>query len=249
MAVLDQVHTVASILGLIAIPVVLLIISTQVTKRQKESEVSAQYVKLAIDILRQPPWAKLQVNDRIESLLNEWAEAVVNKLSPVPFSEELSQSLRAGESKFPDSEDFFDQNLDAGKVILRRNQQKPPVLRRESNKFGGDDRKLQDLRNKYLNTVAHIIADITPTPNWAHVVAIWLAGIELHNHSLGHKNWISENLQDHISEMEKIHRELVERVLGIDDIDSKMQAQLLTYLDIHRDNYEKRRKNEVSLRN
>ena len=190
---LQEAQTVAGILALIAVPIAVVIISTQVNKRLKVSEISAQYVSLAIEILRQPALGSPDGKNENTFPLRDWAIQVLVEYSPVPVSAEHFDNLGEGESTLPRSADFFEENLNAAKVILKLQAGRPKPLQVTTDEFECDDLELQNERNEYLNLAANAIAS-AKKPTWAHAVAVWLAGIDLHNNSLSYKNWSSDNL-------------------------------------------------------
>ena len=241
---LQEFYTVAKILALIAVPIAVAIISTQVSKRLKVSEISAQYVSLAIEILRQPSLGRTESDDDNTSSLRDWAIQVLAEYSPVSVPDKLLQSLGKGESTLPRSDDFFDENLNAAKVILKLQKGKPRLFQITKYEFEGDDLLLQNERNEYLNLAANVI-DSAEKPTWGHAVAVWLAGIDLHNNSLRYKNWSSDNLDKHVEEMETVHAHLIDRVLQFDSDSVDIQGQMISYLDIHLHNFVSGKHNEL----
>ena len=243
---LNRVLTVAQILALIGIPIILLIISSHVTSKIKNAELSLEYVKLAIQILKNPSRPEYHANGNHDTL-RIWAEEIFQRHSPIPIKQELRDKLRSGETSLPSADVVFEQNIGKAKVILRRAASKPLEAGVKQYDLEGDDLFLQKERVKYLSSVTHILNDESVLTH-AHAVALWLAGIDLHNKSLEHDEWNSDNLDEHLKEFDLVYSTLVDIVAKLDNIDSDLQAQMLSYLDIHSHNYNSHLRHIVSFR-
>jgi WD domain, G-beta repeat/WD40-like Beta Propeller Repeat len=90
----DQFEKAARILSLIAIPVVLAIVGWFVQNSLSGRSVGQEYVKLALDILKEP-------KDKIEPSLRDWAVDLLNENSPTKFSAQVVQALKEGQATFP----------------------------------------------------------------------------------------------------------------------------------------------------
>jgi WD40 repeat protein len=90
----DQVEKVARVLSLIAIPVVLAIVGWIVQNSLSDRSVGQEYVKLSLDILKEP-------KDKIDPSLRDWAVDLLNENSPTKFSTEVVQALKKGQATLP----------------------------------------------------------------------------------------------------------------------------------------------------
>ena len=242
--ILNKTLQIAQIIALVGIPIVLLIISSNVTSKLKRSELSLQYVRMAVEILRQQPPITHSTESNegdIESnegdILRGWATKILAEHSPVPISDQLLRRLASGKSVLPRDDSAFEENLGAANIILKEASIKPQTLNSVKHDFDNhDDLGLQNKRQVYLNVVTQILHQ--PVLTYAHAVALWLAGIELHNSSLKYKNWDSDNLDRHLDEFSMIHEALVKILLEeASTTDSKLKSQILSYLEIHLHNY------------
>jgi hypothetical protein len=91
---LDQLEKIAKILSSIAIPLVLVIFGWLVQNSLSERNVSQEYVKLSISILRES-------KDMIEPSLRNWAVDLLNQNSPTKFSAAAIQALKTGQATLP----------------------------------------------------------------------------------------------------------------------------------------------------
>lgn len=98
---LENVKTGITLFSAVIIPVALAYLGNSYTQAQKERDIQAQFVKMAVDILQSRPDGS-NANER------EWAKQIINKYSGVPLSgdvrreltEDLSRSAAALGMKF-----------------------------------------------------------------------------------------------------------------------------------------------------
>jgi WD40 repeat protein len=90
----DQIEKTARILSLIAIPVVLAIVGWFVQSSLSDRNVSQEYVKLSVSILKEP-------KDKVEPSLRSWAADLLNENSPTKFSPQVLQALKEGQATLP----------------------------------------------------------------------------------------------------------------------------------------------------
>jgi len=247
---LDNVLKIAQIVSLIGIPIVLLFISSHVTSKLKNSELSLQYVRLAIEVLRNSLSTTNTQSESKSDPLRDWASEILAVHSPIPLGNQLLLSLKSGNSVLPRDDSIFDENLEAAKVILKEAGLKQEILNRTKYNFekSNDDLGLQRERGVYLNLVVHILHYSNLTK--AHAVAIWLAGVNLHNNSLIYKNWLSVNLDDHLEEIQIVHDTLVKSLLERANVsDASVVPKVLSYLEIHLRNYRSHLIHTVNFRN
>jgi WD40 repeat protein len=89
-----QLERLARLLSLIAIPIVLAIVGWFVQNSLSSRNVSQEYVKLALSILKEP-------KDKIEPSLRDWAVDLLNQNSPTRFSAQVVQALKEGQATLP----------------------------------------------------------------------------------------------------------------------------------------------------
>jgi hypothetical protein len=92
--VLDQLEKIAKILSLIAIPVVVAFFGWLVQNSLSQRNVSQEYVKLSISILKEP-------KDKIEPSLRDWAVDLLNQNSPTKFGAKAIEALKTGQATLP----------------------------------------------------------------------------------------------------------------------------------------------------
>jgi len=85
---------IAKLLSLIAIPVVLAMGGWLIQNSLADRNVSQEYVKLAVTILKEP-------KDKTDNLLRPWAADLLNQNSPTKFSPEVLQALKEGQATLP----------------------------------------------------------------------------------------------------------------------------------------------------
>ena len=90
----DQVERIAKLLSLIAIPLVLALGGWLIQNWLAERNVSQEYVKLAVTILKEP-------KDKTDDLLRAWAADLLNQNSPTKFSPAVLQALKEGQATLP----------------------------------------------------------------------------------------------------------------------------------------------------
>ncbi len=90
----DQLEKLARILSVAAIPVVLAIVGWFVQNSLSERNVSQEYVKLALSILKEP-------KDKVEPSIRAWAADLLDQNSPTKFSPEVLQALKEGQATLP----------------------------------------------------------------------------------------------------------------------------------------------------
>jgi len=90
----ERMERIAKLLSLIAIPVVLAIGGWLIQNSLADRNVSQEYVKLAVTILKEP-------KDKTDNLLRAWAADLLNQNSPTKFSPEVLQALKEGQATLP----------------------------------------------------------------------------------------------------------------------------------------------------
>jgi hypothetical protein len=92
----EKARVASVIVATLAIPLVVAYIGSSLSRAQKQDEISARYVELAVDILRSQP-------SKDTRALRSWAILVVNHFSQVPLSKEVQEELQlrafAGEAR------------------------------------------------------------------------------------------------------------------------------------------------------
>jgi WD40 repeat protein len=84
----------AKLLSLVAIPVVLAVVGWFIQNSLAERNVSQEYVKLAVTILKEP-------KDKTDALLRSWAADLLNQNSPTKFSPDVLRALKEGQATLP----------------------------------------------------------------------------------------------------------------------------------------------------
>jgi len=87
---LGKIQVVTNILAAIAIPLLIAIFGWKVQSEISNQSVNKDYVKMALDILND----KQQNNDRE---LRRWAIDILDKNSPIPFSEKMREKIEVGD--------------------------------------------------------------------------------------------------------------------------------------------------------
>ena len=87
---LNKIQSIATILSLIAIPIVIATVGWYVQASISTEGIKKDYVQIAIGILKDNEKQK-------DDELRKWAVSVLDKNSPVPFSKNLRIKLEAGE--------------------------------------------------------------------------------------------------------------------------------------------------------
>jgi WD40 repeat protein len=90
----DQLEKGARVLSWVAIPLVLAVVGWLIQSSLSERNVSQEYVKLAVSILKEP-------KDKTEAPLRGWAADLLNQNSPTKFSPEVLQALKEGQATLP----------------------------------------------------------------------------------------------------------------------------------------------------
>jgi hypothetical protein len=88
---LSAIERFSKTLSIAAIPVVLAVGGWVIQKQLQNQAVSRDYVQLAVSILREPATS-------VKPEIRSWAVDLLRANSPTPFSDELSQRLKSGES-------------------------------------------------------------------------------------------------------------------------------------------------------
>lgn len=83
---IEGAKTVITLLSAVIIPVLLAYLGSRFTNVQKERDIQAQFVKIAVDILQAPP-------TRENKNVREWATQIINQYSGVPLSSEARRDL------------------------------------------------------------------------------------------------------------------------------------------------------------
>lgn len=83
---LEKLKLIMQILATIAVPTIVAIVGSNVQESLSNKEVNKSYVLMALEILKSPP-AQGDKN------LREWAVAILDKNSPVPFAPKLKEQL------------------------------------------------------------------------------------------------------------------------------------------------------------
>jgi hypothetical protein len=86
---LNKIQAIATIFSLIAVPIIITILGFVFQSSLSKGSLKEEYVKLSIGILESQ-------NVKNDPDLRAWAVKVLNKNSPVPFSEKLQQKLKEG---------------------------------------------------------------------------------------------------------------------------------------------------------
>jgi N-acetylmuramoyl-L-alanine amidase len=86
MELLEKIKSIASIVAMIAIPVVIAYLGNIFNRSVKEREVQGKFVELAINILNQQPTSE-------NTNIRQWATEVINKYSGVPLTKETQEDL------------------------------------------------------------------------------------------------------------------------------------------------------------
>lgn len=86
----DKVQILGSLVGAVAVPVVLLLLGHSLTRSMKEGETRTQYVELAIEILQQEPAATEELPE-----LRQWALTTLTTNLSLPLPSEASSKLLA----------------------------------------------------------------------------------------------------------------------------------------------------------
>ncbi len=90
----EKLERLAKLLSLVAIPVALAFGGWLIQNSLAERNVSQEYVKLAVTILKEP-------KDKTDSLLRSWAADLLNQNSPTKFSPEVLRALKEGQAVLP----------------------------------------------------------------------------------------------------------------------------------------------------
>lgn len=90
----DRAERIAKLFSLVAIPVVLALGGWLIQNSLAERNVSQEYVKLAVTILKEP-------KDKTDNLLRAWAADLLNQNSPTKFSPAVLQALKEGQAILP----------------------------------------------------------------------------------------------------------------------------------------------------
>lgn len=90
----ERIERIAKLLSLVAIPIVLAIGGWLIQGSLADRNVSQEYVKLAVTILKEP-------KDKTDNLLRSWAADLLNQNSPTKFSPAVLQALKEGQATLP----------------------------------------------------------------------------------------------------------------------------------------------------
>lgn len=90
----DKVEQLSKIFSLIGVPLIVGLIGLSIQNELSNKTVNKDYVQISISILTNPETIK-------SSQLREWAIAMINKTSPIPFSETVSNELIEGKISLP----------------------------------------------------------------------------------------------------------------------------------------------------
>jgi WD domain, G-beta repeat len=90
----DQLEKTAKVLSVIAIAVVLAIVGWLIQSSLSERNVSQEYVKLAVSILKEP-------KDKTEPALRGWGADLLNQKAPTKFSPQVLQALKERQATLP----------------------------------------------------------------------------------------------------------------------------------------------------
>ncbi len=86
---LEKVQAYSTIFASIAVPILIAFFGWVIQVRQSETGARTEYVQMAIGILMDP-------KRNSEDDLRQWAVALLDETSPVPFTKELRQDLSTG---------------------------------------------------------------------------------------------------------------------------------------------------------
>lgn len=83
---LEEAKTIITLVSAIFIPLVLAFVGHNYTQAQKERDIQAQFVKIAVEILQAPPTPE-------NRNVRDWATQIINKYSGVPLSGAAQKDL------------------------------------------------------------------------------------------------------------------------------------------------------------
>ena len=83
---LEKAKTAITLMSAVFIPIALAFVGNNYTQAQKERDIQAQFVKIAVEILQAPP---TQENRNVR----DWATQIINKYSGVPLSNAAQKDL------------------------------------------------------------------------------------------------------------------------------------------------------------
>lgn len=90
---LSKIQSYASIFASIAVPLLVALFGWALQSKTSEDSVKKDYVQIAIKILNTE-------KDKADENMRQWAIAVLDKNSPVPFSKDMKDSLQNGKTVF-----------------------------------------------------------------------------------------------------------------------------------------------------
>lgn len=86
---LNRFQTLATIISLLATPIIVAVVGWNVQSNISNESIKKDYVQMAIEILKSPEKQK-------DDEMRKWAVEVLDKNSPIPFSEGLRNNLEKG---------------------------------------------------------------------------------------------------------------------------------------------------------
>ncbi len=91
---LDKLEKISKIASVVAVPVVVAVVGWYIQDSLAKRNVSQEYVKLAVSILKEE-------KDKVGSALRDWAVDLLNENSPTRFSKTVAENLKAGQINLP----------------------------------------------------------------------------------------------------------------------------------------------------
>jgi hypothetical protein len=91
-------HLMQGISGL-AVPCVLAVVGYYVQKALQKENLDRDYVQLAVSVLKEPK------TDGKDSGLRDWAVALLNRHSPITFTEKVQNDLKSGTVSLPNTQE------------------------------------------------------------------------------------------------------------------------------------------------
>lgn len=89
---LQRAREVATVIGVLAVPIVVVYLQNHTSQATSQESVRQQYVATAIGILQKPPAA-----DRSDEGLRRWAAGLLSRTSPEPITDALKEQLVSGQ--------------------------------------------------------------------------------------------------------------------------------------------------------
>jgi WD40 repeat protein len=91
---IDTIEQLSKIISIVAIPIVVAIVGWYIQNSLAKRNVSQEYVKLAVSILKES-------KEKTDPALRDWAVDLLNENSPTKFSRVVAEKLKAGQANLP----------------------------------------------------------------------------------------------------------------------------------------------------